>query len=211
MLRCLIADDHAIVRRGLRHLLREQSDIGEPGEACNAREVVERVRNEEWDLVILDLNMPGANGPDVLLQIKRLRPELPVLILSSHPEDQFAVRMLQAGASGYLNKETAPEELVVAVRRVLQGRKYVSENLAEQLAAALDSGTPGRPPHEALSHREFQVLRLIGAGKTVSEIATALHLSVKTVSTYRARILEKMNMKTNAELTVYVVRNGLVD
>jgi DNA-binding NarL/FixJ family response regulator len=211
MLRCLIADDHAIVRRGLRHLLREQGDIAEPGEASNAREVVERVRNEEWDLVILDINMPGANGPDVLLQIKRLRPELPVLILSSHPEDQFAVRMLQAGASGYLNKETAPEELVVAVRRVLQGRKYVSTNLAEQLAAALDSGSPGRPPHEGLSHREFQVLRLIGAGKTVSEIATALHLSVKTVSTYRARILEKMNMKTNAELTVYTVRNGLVD
>jgi DNA-binding NarL/FixJ family response regulator len=211
MIRCLIADDHAIVRRGLRHLLKEQTDFAEPGEAGNAREVVERVRNESWDMVILDITMPGGSGLDVLREIKQLRPELPVLILSAHPEDQFAVRMLQAGASGYLNKESATEELIVAVRRVLQGRRYVSANLAEQLAAALDRGAPGRPPHEALSHREFQVLRLIGSGKTVSAIASDLNLSVKTVSTYRTRILEKMNMKTNAELTVYAVRNGLVD
>lgn len=210
MIRCLIADDHAIVRRGLRHLLEEQPDMAHPGEAADAAQVLERIRAEKWDVLILDVNMPGATGLDLLQRVRRERPDLPILILSAHPEDQFAVRMLQAGAGGYLSKQGAAEELIVAVRRVLQGRKYVSAELAEQLAAALDSKTPGRPQHEALSDREFQVLRRIGAGRTVSEIADELHLSVKTVSTYRARVLKKMGLRTNAELTLYAVKNQLV-
>jgi DNA-binding NarL/FixJ family response regulator len=210
MIRCLIADDHAIVQRGLKHLLEEHLDMEPPGEAGDATQVLERIRGDTWDVLILDVNMPGATGLDLLHRVHRERPDLPILILSAHPEDQFAVRMLQAGAAGYLSKQSAAEELVVAVRRVLQGRKYVSAELAEQLAAALDTKAPGRPQHEALSDREFQVLRRIGAGRTVSEIAEELHLSVKTVSTYRARILQKMGLRTNAELTLYAVKNQLV-
>jgi two-component system invasion response regulator UvrY len=211
MIRCLIADDHAIVRQGLRHILAEHADMAEPGMAADAHETLDLVRTESWDVVVLDISMPGASGPDVLRQILTLRPSLPVLILSAHAEDQFAVRMLQAGAAGYLNKQSAVDELVEAIRHVVLGRRYVSRTLAEKLAESLDPKRAGRAPHELLSDREFQVLRLIGAGRTASEIAAQLHISVKTVSTYRSRLLEKMGMRTNAELTHYAVHAGLTD
>jgi DNA-binding NarL/FixJ family response regulator len=212
MIRCLVADDHPIVRAGLVGLISAQSDMEHPGEAGTAAEVLARTRDEHWDLVILDLNLPDASGLDVLRRIRRERPALPVLILSAHAEEQFAVRTLRAGASGYLNKQQAPEELVVAIRRVLAGRRYVSGALAERLAAALDpAAAADRDPHESLSDREFQVLRLLGRGSAVSGIAKELHLSVKTVSTYRARLLEKLGLDSTAELVAYAIRNGLVD
>ena len=211
MIRCLIADDHPIVRSGLRALIQAQSDMAEPGEATTAAETLDRIRGDMWDLVILDINLPDASGIEVLRRIRHLRPTLPVLILSAHSEDQFAVRALRAGASGYLNKQTASDELIDAIRRVLAGRRYVSTALAERLAAALDPAASDREPHEALSDREFQVLRLIGAGRTVSEIADSLSLSVKTVSTYRTRLLDKMGLRTTAELAAYAIRAGLVD
>jgi DNA-binding NarL/FixJ family response regulator len=211
MIRCLIADDHPIIRSGLRGLIQQHSDMAEPGEATTAAETLDLVRTSTWDLVILDINLPDASGIDVLRRIRHLRPDLPVLVLSAHAEEQFAVRSLRAGASGYLNKQSAADELIIAIRRVLAGRRYVSAALAERLAAALDATATEREPHEALSDREFEVLRLIGVGRAVSEIAESLHLSVKTVSTYRARILEKLSLKSTAELAAYAIRAGLVD
>jgi DNA-binding NarL/FixJ family response regulator len=210
MIRCLIADDHPIIRSGLRGLIQLHSDMAEPGEAATAAETLDMVRTSTWDLVILDINLPDASGIDVLRRIRHLRPDLPVLMLSAHAEEQFAMRSLRAGASGYLSKQLAAEELIVAIRRVLSGRRYVSDALAEQLAAALDPAATDREPHETLSDREFQVLRLIGGGRTVSEIAESLHLSVKTVSTYRARLLEKLSLTTTAQLAAYAIRAGLV-
>jgi DNA-binding NarL/FixJ family response regulator len=211
MIRCLIADDHPIIRSGLRGLIQQHSDMAEPGEATTAAETLDLVRTSTWDLVILDINLPDASGIDVLRRIRHLRPDLPVLVLSAHAEEQFAVRSLRAGASGYLNKQSAADELIIAIRRVLAGRRYVSAALAERLAAALDATATEREPHDALSDREFEVLRLIGVGRAVSEIAESLHLSVKTVSTYRARILEKLSLKSTAELAAYAIRAGLVD
>jgi DNA-binding NarL/FixJ family response regulator len=211
MIRCLIADDHPIIRSGLRGLIQQHSDMAEPGEATTAAETLDLVRTSTWDLVILDINLPDASGIDVLRRIRHLRPDLPVLVLSAHAEEQFAVRSLRAGASGYLNKQSAADELIIAIRRVLAGRRYVSVALAERLAAALDATATEREPHDALSDREFEVLRLIGVGRAVSEIAESLHLSVKTVSTYRARILEKLSLKSTAELAAYAIRAGLVD
>jgi DNA-binding NarL/FixJ family response regulator len=211
MIRCLIADDHPIIRSGLRGLIQQHSDMAEPGEATTAAETLDLVRASTWDLVILDINLPDASGIDVLRRIRHLRPDLPVLVLSAHAEEQFAVRSLRAGASGYLNKQSAADELIIAIRRVLAGRRYVSAALAERLAAALDATATEREPHDALSDREFEVLRLIGVGRAVSEIAESLHLSVKTVSTYRARILEKLSLKSTAELAAYAIRAGLVD
>jgi DNA-binding NarL/FixJ family response regulator len=210
MIRILIADDHAIVREGLKEIL--VRDLGKVvcGEAENAQQVLELVRKQSWDLVILDVSMPGRSGLDVLGDLKKAKPRLPVLILSMHPEDQLGKRALKAGASGYMNKEGAPEELIAAVRKVLAGRLYVSPALAEKLALELSEGRE-RPLHETLSNREFEVLRMIAMGKTVTEIAAELHLSVSTVSTYRARILQKMNMKTTSELIRYALRNHLVD
>jgi two-component system, NarL family, invasion response regulator UvrY len=210
VIRLLVADDHAIVRRGLRQIVADAPDLSVAGEAATADEVLARVEERSWDAVILDLSLPGGNGLDLLAEVKRRRPDLPVLILTVHSEDQYAVRALRAGAAGYLTKESAPELLVEAVRKVVRGGKYVSPAVAERLAFNLGKDAD-RPPHETLSDREYQVLRMVASGKTVSEVAEALSLSVKTVSTYRTRILEKMGMKTNAELTHYAIKNGLVD
>lgn len=210
MIRILIADDHAILRRGLREILARELLEVVCGEAGNAPELLREVESHEWDLVILDVSMPGRSGVDVLKDLKRTRPRLPVLVLSMHPEDQYGKRVLKAGAAGYMNKESAPEELIGAIRKVLAGGRYVSSELAEKLALDLHEES-GRPLHEALSDREFEVLRMIALGKTVGQIAEELHLSVATVSTYRARILDKMHASTNAELMHYALRNRLVD
>ena len=209
-MRILIADDHAVVRRGLKTILTEEFPHAAFGEAADTAGTLRQLRNDHWDVVVLDITMPGRGGIDVLGQIKQLKPRLPVLVLSMHPEDQYGIRVLQAGAAGYLTKEAAPKELVGAVRKVLSGEKYVSETLAQRLAFRLE---PGRetPPHEALSDREYQVMHMIASGKTVTQIAEELSLSVKTVSTYRARVLDKMQMKTNSELTRYAFEMGLVD
>lgn len=209
-MKVLITDDHAVLRRGLKQILEDGFGRIQFGDAANASEAVALVAREHWDLVVLDITMPGRSGLDALKEIKTLKPNMRVLVLSVHSEDQFAVRVLKAGASGFLNKDSAPEELVKAVRKVLGGGRYVSTSLAEKLAMKLDK--PGdQLPHQSLSDREFQVLRMIGSGKTVSEIAQELSLSVKTVSTYRARILEKMNLHTNAELTRYSFEHKLVE
>lgn len=209
-MKILITDDHAVLRRGLRQILEDGFGKLHFGEASNASEAIEQVAKEHWDLVVLDITMPGRSGLDALKEIKALKPNMRILVLSVHSEDQFAVRVLKAGASGFLNKDSAPEELVKAVRKVIAGGRYVSASLAEKLAFNLDHPND-ELPHQKLSDREFQVLRMIGSGKTVSEIAEELGLSVKTVSTYRARILEKMNLNTNAELTRYSFENKLVE
>src|SRR5437773_2528052 len=209
-MKILIVDDHAMVRQGLRHILADELRRAEFGEARNAQEALNRVWKDKWDVVVLDITMPGRSGLEVLREIKRSKPKLPVLVLSMHPEDQFAVRILKSGASGYMTKESAPEELVGAVKKVLGGGRYVSSALAEKMASYLAIDTP-KPPHERLSDREFVVLRMIASGKTVSQIAGELTLSVKTVSTYRTRILEKMGMTSNAELTHYAIKNQLVE
>jgi DNA-binding NarL/FixJ family response regulator len=210
MIRILIADDHAVVRQGLKQILLEAFEPATFGEAGHAQEVLDQVRAQEWDVVILDITMPGRSGLEVLKELKQARPKLPVLVLSMHPEDQYAVRTLKAGAAGYMTKDSAPDELVGAVKKILRGGKYVSPSLAEKLAFSLDADTQ-RPPHESLSDREFQVMCMIASGKTVGEIADELCLSVKTISTYRTRILEKMNLKNNAELTHYAIQNRLVE
>jgi len=205
----LIGDDHAVVRRGLRQIFDETEEFKVVAEAGDGFEVLEQVRKHPVDLVVLDISMPGLNGLDALKQLRNEFPALPVLVLSIYGEDQYAVRVLKAGASGYLSKESAPEELLVAARRIVHGGKYVSPSLAEKLAMEIQ--TPAtKMPHELLSDREYQVMCLIASGKTVSEIATELHLSVKTVSTYRSRLLIKMGMKNNAEITHYAIKNGLV-
>jgi two-component system invasion response regulator UvrY len=206
----LIADDHAVVLEGLKQILSETPDIQVVAEATNGHEVLDKIRITHVDVVVLDIAMPGRSGLDILLHLKRERPTLPVLVLSIHPEDQYAVRVLKAGACGYLTKESAPAELIAAIRKVVVGGKYVSPSLAEKLAFDLESDVD-KPLHETLSDREYEVLCLIALGKTVKEIADKLSLSVKTISTYRSRILEKMKMKNNAELTHYVIRQGLVD
>jgi DNA-binding NarL/FixJ family response regulator len=210
MLRVLIADDHAVVRQGLKDILKEIPELGTTGEAVNGQDALEKLRASDWDLLLLDVSMPGLSGLEVLREVKHERPTLPVLVLSMHPEDQFAVRLLKAGAAGYLTKETAPDELIQAVRKIMSGGKYVSLELAEKLAEEL-SNTSERLAHEALSDREFQVMRMLASGKTVKEIAQDLALSVKTISTYRARILEKMSLKSNAELIHYAIQNKLID
>lgn len=209
MIRVLIADDHPIVREGVKNILNAAPDIRVVGEADDGHAVLEALRHTEADLVLLDISMPGLPGLDALKRIKEMRPSLPVLMLSVHPEELYAVRSLKAGASGYLTKSSVPEELLDAVREAHRGGKYITKSLASLLAETLADGS-GRPPHETLSDREYQVLRLIATGHTVSAIADQLALSVKTVSTYRARILAKMKMRTNAELTYYAVENGLV-
>ena len=210
MIRVLVADDHALVRRGLRELLAETGDIEVAAEAGSAAEAMERVRHQPLDVVVLDLSLPGRGGLDLLGEIKGERGDLPVLILTMHPEEQYAVRALKAGACGYLTKESAPELLVEAVRRAAAGGRYVSASLAEKLAQHLDD-TRAREPHESLSDREYQVFRRLAAGRTVGQIAEELSLSVKTVSTYRTRILEKTGLATNAELMRYALDRKLVD
>ena len=209
-MKILITDDHAVVRQGLKLILADQFKCAEFGEARNAQEALNRVWKEKWDVVILDITMPGRNGLEVLKEIKRSRPKLPVLVLSMHPEDQFAVRLLKAGAAGYLTKESAGEELVGAIEKVTSGGRYISPSLAERMASYLDMDVR-KAPHERLSDREFLVLRMIASGKAVSQIAKELSLSVATVSTYRARILEKMDLKNNAQLTHYAIQKCLVE
>ena len=209
MIRVLIADDHAVVREGLKGIVAQNDDMAVVGEAGTGHEVLEFLRSRECDVVLLDLSMPGKDGLDTLKELRLARPRLPVLILSVYPEDQYAVRLLRAGAAGYLTKESAPEELVAAIRKVSRHGRYVSATLAERLASLLDS-PDDRPPHERLSDREYRVMIMIASGKTVGEVADNLCLSVKTVSTYRARALEKLGMKTNAEFAFYAMKQGLL-
>ncbi len=209
-MKILLTDDHAVVRQGLRLILADHFKKAVFGEARNATEALNRVVKENWDVVLLDITMPGRSGLETLRDIKRLRPKLPVLVLSMHPEDQFAVRILKAGAAGYLTKESADEELVGAIKKVVDGRRYISPSLAERMASYLTIDVQ-KAPHERLSDREFQVLRMIASGKTVSQIGRELSLSVKTISTHRARLLEKMDLKNNAQLTHYAVQRNLVD
>lgn len=209
MTEVIIADDHAVVRRGFAEIISETMDMEVTAQVENGEDLLEHVREEDYDVVVLDLNLPGKSGFEILKQLEAERPELPVLVLSIHGEDQYAVRVLRAGASGYLPKESAPGALVKAVRRVADGRKYMSPEVAEDLLERMDSGNDG-PPHETLSDREFQVLRLLASGESVSDIADTLSLSVKTISTYRSRILEKMEMDSNAELMRYALDQDLI-
>lgn len=209
MVRFLIADDHTIVRRGLRQILLEGFPAAHIEEVGDAEDMVKKIIQREWDVVISDLSMPGRSGLEALQQIKQIQPKLPVLILSIHPEEQYALRVLKAGAAGYLSKDLAPDELVNAVQRVMLGKKYITASIAEKLASVLDNDSD-KLPHEFLSDREFSVLKLLASGKSVSDIAESLFLSVTTVSTYRARIMAKMNMKSNADLTLYAIENKLL-
>lgn len=209
MIKILVADDHAIVREGLKQIVADTADMVVAGEAVDGQEVLERVRREDWDVILLDLSMPGRGGIDTLKDLKLEKPKLPVLVLSMYPEEQYAIRALKAGAAGYLTKESAPEELIEAIRKVSRGGKYISASLAESLASHVGTGSE-KPPQETLSDREYQVMLMIASGKTVTEIANELSLSVKTISTNRARALRKMGMKTNAELTYYAIKHGLV-
>jgi len=210
MIKVLIVDDHTIVREGLRQILEETSDIAVAGEASSAQEVINKVSNSNYDIVLLDISLPGRSGLDVLKQLKSIKPDLPILILSMHPEEQYAIRSLRAKASGYLTKESASDELIDAIRKVAKGRKYITSSLAEKLAFELESNTR-HSSHEELSDREFQVMCMIASGKRIKEIADTLSLSVKTISTYRTRILKKMNMRNNSQLIHYAIKSGLVD
>jgi len=210
MISVVVIDDHAVVREGLKRIISENPGMAVTGEAGDGYEAMNAVKSNPCDVVLLDISMPNKNGLDVLKQIRAESPRLPVLVLSMHAEDQYAIRVLRAGAAGYLTKESAPAKLVQAIRKVVRGGKYVSQTLAEKLVFDLDSD-PDKVPHETLSDREFQVLCMIASGKTVGIIAEELALSVKTISTYRVRILEKLQMKNNAEITRYAIKQGLVD
>ena len=211
MIKILIVDDHSIVREGLKQLVADQSDMILAGEAETAADALRFVREQSCDVIVLDISMPnGKSGLDLLPEIKSLRPDAKVLILSMHAEEQFAIRALRSGASGYITKQSAPTELIKAIRKVHGGGKYISQSIAEQLASFV-SDDSNKPLHERLSDREFQVLRMVGVGKTLREIADELVISEKTVGTYRARIMEKMNMTRNAELIRYAVQNKLVE
>jgi DNA-binding NarL/FixJ family response regulator len=207
--RILVVDDHPSFRRGVKDILEEGFEGARMAECGNAQEMLDCIRETKYDLVVLDISMPGRSGPEVLKELKQLAPAVPVLILSMHPEDQYAIRMFKAGAAGYLTKSSAPEELVQAAKKVMAGGQYVSASVGEALAMTVRTGVD-KMPHERLSDREYEVLCLIASGKTVSDIAEEVHLSVTTISTYRARILDKMNLKNNAELTRYAMQHGLV-
>ncbi|PYS47568.1 MAG: DNA-binding response regulator [Acidobacteria bacterium] len=210
MIKIVVVDDHAVVREGLKRIISENPGMAVTGEAGDGHEALKIIQNQPCDVVLLDITMPNRSGLDVLKQLHAESPRLPVLVLSMHSEDQYAVRVLRAGAAGYLTKESAPAKLVQAIRKVVRGGKYVSPTLAEKLVMDLETNAQ-KPPHELLSDREYQVLCMIASGKTVSEIGQDLNLSVKTISTYRVRILEKLSMKNNAELTRYAIKEGLVD
>lgn len=209
MIKVLVADDHAVVRRGLRQILAETPDIMVGGEAATAAEVLRMVREQRWSVVVLDISLPGGSGLEILSTLRKECPEVPVLVLTVYSEEQYAVRAIKAGAAGFLTKESAPERLIDAVRKVANGGRWISAELAETLASVL-AGQGSGAPHERLSDRELEVLKMLASGKTVSQVAQELSLSVKTVSTHRTRILKKMNMRTNAELTHYAVRSGIV-
>lgn len=210
MKKILIVDDHEVLRDGVKRVFDKEPRTATFGEASTVQEALRLVREQDWDVVVLDISLGDRSGLEVLKELKQIRPHLPVLILSLHSEEQFARRAFKAGAAGYITKDSPRAELVKAVNKVMSGGRYVSAAVAEKLIFELDIGA-GRPPHEALSNREFEVLRLIASGKTVSEIAGILSLSESTISTYRGRIMEKMGMKTNAELTHYAIQNKLVD
>jgi DNA-binding NarL/FixJ family response regulator len=210
MINVLVADDHAVVREGLKHILSETSDMKVADEAKTGHEVLSKVRTNGLDMVVLDISMPGRSGLDLLKEIKNQRPKLPVLVISMDPEDHYAVRALRAGASGCLTKESQPEEFIKAIRNVTLGRKYISSSIAEKLVHMMETGSE-KPLHESLSDQEYHVLCMIASGKRVTEIAQELCLSTKTISTYRCRILQKMEMKNNAELTNYAIKTRLVE
>jgi len=207
-LRVFVADDHALFRQGVKALLAEEPDLAVAGEAGTAKETLQRIRSEAWDILLLDISLPDGSGIDLLRQIRPHKPDLPILILSMHPEEQYAVNLLRAGANGYITKDAVPQQVVQAIRTLLQGRKYISPAVANILAEEI--GGDNRPPHEQLSEREFQVFCKLAAGRSVGEIADELFLSNKTVSTYRARIMDKMTAKSNADLTYYAIKNGLI-
>ena len=209
MLRILIADDHTVVRKGLKQILLDEFPNAKIEEVPDAEGLIKNVMQAQWDVVVSDLSMPGRSGLDALQQIKLSYPNLPVLILSIHPEEQYALRSLKAGASGYLSKDTAPDELVKAVKKVLLGKKYISHTIAEKLANTFSSDSD-KHLHENLSNREFDVMKLLANGKSVSEIAEMLSLSVTTVSTYRTRVMKKMNLRSNSDLTKYAIENKLI-
>ncbi len=205
----IIADDHPVVRAGLRQILVESGEIRRIAEACDGQDLLEKLKKNRFDIILLDITMPGRNGLEILKELRVLYPSIPVLVLSVHPEEQYALRVIRSGAAGYLTKETAPENLLEAVRRILGGKKYITQEIAEILAASLDE-RGGVAPHLRLSDREFETFRMIALGKSLTDIAGEMFLNVKTISTYRRRILDKMNMKSTAELVNYAVKNGLV-
>lgn len=209
-MKILIVDDHAVVRQGIKQIITDMDGPVEVGEAGNGSDAVRMLRDGEWDMVLLDINLPGKNGIEVLKQIKSEWKKLPVLMLSMYSEDQYAMRAIRSGASGYMTKETAPDDLLNAINKVMRGGRYISAEVAEKLVFDQDEGGDELPHHE-LSDREYEVLRMIASGNSVSEIAEQLNLSVKTISTYRSRILEKMKMKHNAELTHYAIKHQLVE
>ena len=210
LIRIVIADDHAIVRTGLRQFFSEQVDLRVTGEAANGREALDLVRQGDLDVLVMDLSMPGSSGIDALAAVKARAPELPVLILSGFAEEHYATALLKKGASGYLNKECDPEEIVKAIRTLYRGRKYISAGVAELLAAGVGDGSSGQLPHEQLSEREFQVFLRLAQGETIGHMAQGMSLSVKTVSTYRTRVMEKMGLASNSDLTYYALKNGLI-
>jgi len=210
MIRVLIADDHTIVREGLKQILADNPSIEVTGEASSGIEVIKKINEKYFDVVVLDISMPGQNGLDTLKQIKYMKPATSVLILSMHPEEQYAIRSIKAGASGYLTKDSASEELITAIQKISEGRRYITSSLAEKLASALTADTK-KMPHENLSDREYQVLCLIASGYTVTQISKRLSLSIKTVSTYRSRLLTKMNMENNSQITHYAIKYNLVE
>ena len=210
MIRILIVDDHTIVREGIKYVLKGYPDIKVAGEASNGQEALEKITPDDYDVIITDISLPGKNGLDILKDVKRRNLNLPVLIFSMHPEDQYGIRALQAGASGYLMKDCSANELVLAIRKVSSGGKFLTASLAEKLAFHLEHGFT-EAPHDRLSDREFQIMRMLIVGKTITEIASELSLSVKTVSTHRTHILEKMKMESNAELVIYAKAYNLLD
>ena len=210
MIRILLADDHTLFREGLRHVLAKHPDIVVSGEASNTAELIEKVKQVQVDLIILDIAMPGRDGLAALKELRQMKPDLPILILSMYPEDQYAVRAIKAGASGYLTKNKAARELIAAVQRVASGKKYIAPGVGEQLAAELETDSK-EPPHKKLSDREYQVMCMIASGKPVKQIAEELTLSVSTISTNRTRILRKMKLKNNAEITRYAIKQGLTE
>jgi two-component system, NarL family, invasion response regulator UvrY len=209
-MRALIVDDHAIVRRGLREVLNDEFSGLETGEAQDSRAALELITTQKWDIVLLDINIPGRNGLEVLEEVKRLRPQTPVLVVSAYPEEEFAIRALKLGASGYLNKNSASDEVAAAVKKAMAGGKYITALLAEKMAAMLGSDVPENP-HESLSNRELQVLRMVANSQSIKEIAAELALSEKTVGTYRMRIAKKLALGSNVELARYALKHGLVE
>jgi two-component system invasion response regulator UvrY len=210
MIKILVADDHAIVREGLKQIVAEETDMKVVGEASNANELFDLIEKEDWDIVVLDINMPGKSGLEALKEMKTLYPKIPVLILSMFGEDQYGLRAMKAGASGYLKKVSAPTELVSAIRKIVSGGKYINPSLAEKLVDIVDKSNR-EFPHDSLSDREYQIMCFIASGKSAEEIASDLALSIHTVYTYRNRILEKMHLKSNVELTQYAIQNKLIE